>query len=263
MKNILSYILIFVGSNYTFAQTIEPIQTFSPARTAYRKSTQTTTNSMLFQGKDMTTISNFSVEYEQLIKKANKFQIIQINNKKYEGFVEIMGNKQEIKDKPDNLKPITIHIQQNGIIDSVIATEEMANQLKQTISGRIEKGKPNPHFLYVKSSKKLGDSWIDSSYFNDDKNYYIIHYKFDKQIDNSLVVTYTSDIKMLLNMEQNKVPFQTDVIGTANGTIYVEPTTNYILKSEGTMNLEGRMILNTDEFPVVIKGSFTDQILKK
>lgn len=251
-----------IGANYTFAQTIEPIQTFSPARTAYRKSTQSTTNTMLFQGKDMITTSNFSVEYEQVIKKADKFQIIQINNKKYEGFVDVMGNKQEIKDKPDYLKPITIHVQQNGIIDSVIATEEMANQLKQTISGRIEKGKPNPHFLNVKSTKKIGDSWIDSSYFNDDKNYYIIHYKFDKQIDNSLVLTYTSEIKMLLNMEQNKMPIQTDVIGNANGTIHLEPKTNYILKSEGTMNLEGRMIVNANEFPVVIKGSFTDQIKK-
>ena len=263
MKFIFSLILILFGTNLTFAQSIEPIRAFAKARTAYRKSTQTTINSMLFQGKDMTTTSTFSVEYEQIIKKADKFQIIQINNKKYEGFVDIMGNKQDIKDKPDNLKPITIHIQQNGIIDSVIATEEMANQLKQTISGRIEKGKPNPHFLHVKSTKKLGDSWIDSSYFNDDKNYYIIHYKFDKQIDNSFVLTYTGEIKMLSNMEQNNVPFQTDVIGTANGTIYVEPITNYILKSEGTMNLEGRMIVNANEFPVVIKGSFTDQILKK
>ncbi len=251
-----------IGANYSFAQIIEPIQTFSTARTAYRKSTQSTTNTMLFQGKDMTTNSNFSVEYEQVIKKADKFQIIQINNKKYEGFVDVMGNKQEIKDKPDNLKPITIHIQQNGIIDSVIATEEMANQLKQTISGRIEKGKPNPHFLNVKSTKKIGDSWIDSSYYNDDKNYHIIHYKFDKQIDNSMVLTYTGEIKMLTNYEQNNVPFQTDVIGITNGTIYVEPTTNYILKSEGTMNLEGRMIVNANEFPVVIKGSFTDQIKK-
>ncbi len=261
-KLIVFFALITLGSEQIFAQTIEPLHNFYSAKKNLRKSHQTTENTILFQGKDMLTNTVFTSEYEQIIEKPTSSQQIRIVNKKYDGYVEIMGNKQDIKDNPEANKPIVILVDKHGIIDSVNASEAMLNQLKQTITSRIEKGKPNPHFLNVTTSKKVGDSWSDSSYVENEQNSYVIQYKFDRQEGNLFVLTFQGDIKMLNDFDQNGVSFQTNVIGNSSGTIYVEPMTNYIVKSEGQMKLEGRMIVNTDEFPTVIKGTFKDELIK-
>ncbi len=259
---LLFLLLTFVGKQ-TIAQTIEPLHDFYVAKKNLRKSHQTTQNTILFQGKDMITNTVFTAEYDQIIEKPTTKQQIRIVNKKYDGYVEIMGNKQEIKDNPEANKPIIIFVNQDGIIDSVNASEVILNQLKQTITSRIEKGKPNPHFLHVKNSKKIGDLWTDSSYVSNENNSYFVNYKFERQEGNLHVLSFQGDIKMLNDFEQNGVSFQTNVIGNSSGTIYVEPNTNYIVKSEGTMKLEGRMIVNTDEFPTVIKGTFKDDLITK
>lgn len=262
MKNIYLISVLFVLFNIAHAQTIEPITNFHAAKTSIRKSRQTTKNIVNIQNKEMVTSINFAIEYEQKIENPKAHQVITITNKKYDGFVDIMGKKEPLKDVQNNMKPISILINQNGIVDSVIASEEMVNQLKQTVTGRMDKGKPNPCFFHVKSSQKIGDVWTDSAYYQDETNYYIAHYKLEKIENNVFSVSFTADVKMLNNYEQNQISFQTDVIGTASGTILVEPKTNYILKNEGSMKLEGRMIVNTQEIPTSIEGNFSDEFIK-
>ena len=262
MKTILLVGVMIFAHHFAVAQTIDPISNFHVAKTNYRKSSQTTKNNVFVQNKEMVTSTFYTNEYEQKIEKPNAQQVITIINKKYEGFVEIMGKKQPLKNEKNTMKPITVIVDQTGQIDSVIAPEEMINQLKQTITGRMEKGKPNPYFFQVKASKKIGDTWTDSTYYKDETNYYIAHYKLDKIENNVFTINYTADVKMLNNYEQNQVSFQTDVIGTSSGSFMVEPKTNYIIKSEGSMKLEGRMIVNTQEIPTSIEGTFTDQLIK-
>ena len=262
MKRSFLFILIFQICHLVSAQTIEPIKDLFPSKINYRKSSQLTTNSVFIQGNDMVTTNSFSTEYEQKIERDKNRQIITITNKKVEGYIDIMGNKQPIKDIPNGYEPIKIYTNKKGIIDSVIASVDMVNKLKQSISGRLEIGKPNPHILSVNSSKKIGDSWVDSSYYTDDKNYYIIYYKFEKQENNLNILSYTSDLRMVTNFVQNQMTFQTDVVGKSNGTIQVEPNSNYIVKSEGSMKLEGRIIANTQEYPTITTGTFSDELIK-
>jgi len=256
-------IFICLSANLLSAQTIEPTFNFYTPNTFRRISEQSTKNSVFISGTDMISTTSISTEYEQKIEKPeNNLQKISINNIKIEGFSEIGGNKQPINDVPGNMKIFSIYTNKKGIIDSVNASPEMIQQLKQTITGRMEKGMPNPHFLNIKTSKKIGESWIDSTFYNDESNYYFVNYKFEKQEENLNVLSFTGEIKMLLNYEQNQVAFQSNVVGNISGIVHVEPKTNYIIKTEGKMKLEGRIIASTQEFPTVINGTFTDQIKK-
>lgn len=263
LNRIFSLIIICLSASFLSAQTIEPTVNFYSAKTNRRISEQVTKNSIFISGTDMITTTSISNEYEQKIgKPENNLQKISVNNLKFDGYIEMAGNKQPIKDIPASMKQVSVFTNKNGIIDSVDANPEIIQQLKQTITGRMEKGKPNPHFFSVKTLKKLGESWIDSSYYYDENNFYITHYKFEKLEDNLFVLTFTGDIKMLLNYEQNQIAFQSDVIGNISGIVHVEPNTNYIIKTEGKMKLEGRIIANTQEFPTVINGTFIDKLKK-
>lgn len=263
LKRFFPFIIIGLSANFLSGQIIEPTVNFYTAKTNRRISEQVTNNSVFISGTDMLSTTSISTEYEQKIEKPeNSHQKISINNIKFDGYAEIGGNKQPITEVPGNMKNFSIFTNNKGIIDSVNASPEMIQQLKQTITGRMEKGMPNPHFFSVKTSKKMGESWIDSTFYNDENNFYFVNYKFEKQEENLNVLTFTGEIKMLLNYEQKQVAFQSNVIGNISGIVHVEPNTNYIIKTEGKMKLEGRIIANTQEFPTVINGTFIDKLKK-
>ena len=58
------------------------------------------------------------------------------------------------------------------------------NQMKTAYKQRIQKGKQNPYFLNVQSTRNIGDEWLDSSLFDNESNYIITKYKFVKAENN-------------------------------------------------------------------------------
>ncbi len=263
LKRFFPFIIIGLSANFLSGQVIEPTLDFYTPKTYRRISEQTSKNSVFISGSDILSNTSISSEYEQKIEKPeNNHQKITINNIKFNGYTEVGDKKQLIKEVPENMKIFSIYTNKNGIIDSINAPSDVILQLKQTVTSRIDKGMPNPHFFHVKTTKKIGDSWVDSSFNNDENNNYFVQYKFEKQEENLNVLSFNGEIKMLLNYEQNQVPFQSNVVGNLSGTIYVEPKTNYIIHTEGKMKLEGRIIVNTQEFPTVIAGTFNDKLKK-
>jgi autotransporter translocation and assembly factor TamB len=46
------------------------------------------------------------------------------------------------------------------------------------------------------------------------------------------------------------------------GSMTVDRKSNYIISTDGNMNLEGRMEMNAQEIPVNINSTFNDSIIK-
>jgi hypothetical protein len=153
-------------------------------------------------------------------------QKISITYNKIEGDIEVMGKKQNIPDASKNFKPIVLTTNNQGAINSITGSPELLKQMEQSYSGSFQLNKTFTQFLNIKSTKNIGDSWIDSNTYAGNS---IIH---------------------------------NDLLGKMTGSMTVDRKSNYIISTDGNMNLEGRMEMNAQEIPVNINSTFNDSIIK-
>ncbi len=259
--SVLLFAVLLLNQNSLAQTTIEPLKNYCSQIQHKRKSTENSTQSIFLSGQDITSKSTIDFEYSLRVTKPANEQFIYLNCNRIHGTIEEAGVKKEIPFDSKNLIQMILGVNQNGVIDSIKSDLMIINQMKTAYKQRIQKGKQNPYFLNVQSTRNIGDEWLDSSLFDNESNYIITKYKFVKAENNQFVLSFQSDIKILSEFYSQDILIIDSKVGNCTGTIYVEPTTNYILKTEGSVQLEGNRNVNTREIPTSIKSTFIDSII--
>lgn len=260
-KSIYCLLFTILFCNLAIGQNLNPHNEFYPIQKINRKLSQNAKNKMLMQGQEMTMVTNMdmysSINIQTPVSDSQK---ITITFNKIEGEIEIMGKKQNIPNDTKKFKPIILTANNKGIINSIIASPELLKQMEQSYSGSFLLNKPFRQFLNINSSKFVGDSWLDSTI--DEKNSMITRYTYDKNENGNAVLSYTTNMAVQNDMNQNGITIHNDLIGKMNGFITVDTKTNYIISILGNINLEGRLEMNTQEIPVIVNSTFSDLIIK-
>jgi hypothetical protein len=80
------------------------------------------------------------------------------NLKLFENFLKTF-----LKNASKNFKPIVLTTNNQGAINSITGSPELLKQMEQSYSGSFQLNKTFTQFLNIKSTKNIGDSWIDSN----------------------------------------------------------------------------------------------------
>lgn len=260
-KSIFSFLAFILFCTYAFGQNLSPKKGFYPIQKTKRKMTQLAKNKMLMQGQDMTMVTNMNMYSTIHIQTpVADSQKISITFNKIEGDIEVMGKKQTIPDGSKNFKPIVLTTNNEGIINSITGSPELLKQMEQSYSGSFQLNKTFTQFLTIKSIKNIGDSWIDSNM--DAGNSMITKYNYDRNENGNAILSFSTSMTVQSDMNQNGIVIHNDLIGKMTGTMTVDPKSNYIISTDGNINLEGRMEMNTQEIPVNISSTFNDTITK-
>jgi hypothetical protein len=187
-------------------------------------------------------------------------QKISITYNKIEGDIEVMGKKQDIPDASKNFKPIVLTTNNQGDINSITGSPELLKQMEQSYSGSFQLNKTFTQFLNIKSTKNIGDSWIDSNTYAG--NSMITQYTYDRNENGDAILSFITSMIVQSDMNQNGIIIHNDLLGKMKGSMTVDRKSNYIISTDGNMNLEGRMEMNAQEIPVNINSTFNDSIIK-
>lgn len=117
----------------------------------------------------------------------------------------------------------------------------------------------NSPILDLKSPKKIGDKWIDSSIM---PRIGIATLKLVSLSDNKAKIDVEVDVNMIQEVQAGE-PIQFNFIGKMNGIIIVNTDfANLISQRDFNINLEGRIIYPDSklEIPSTIKGSFSNTL---
>jgi hypothetical protein len=260
-KSIFSFLAFIFVCGYALGQNLSPKKGFYPIQKNKRKMSQIAKNKMLMQGQEMTMITNMNMYSTVNIQSpVSDSQKISIAFNKVEGDIEVMGKKQDIPDATKNFKPIVLTTNNQGIINSITGSPELLKQMEQSYSGSFQLNKTFTQFLNIKSIKNIGDSWIDSNM--DAANSMITNYNYDRNENGNAILRFTTSMIVQGDMNQNGIAIHNDLLGKMSGTMTVDTKTNYIISTDGNINLEGRMEMNTQEIPVTINSTFNDSIIK-
>jgi len=260
-KSVFSFLAFILVCGYALGQNLSPKKGFYPIQKNKRKMTQIAKNKMLMQGQEMTMITNMNMYSTVHIQNpVSDSQKISITFNKVEGDIELMGKKQDIPDASKNFKPILLTTNNQGIIHSITGSPELLKQMEQSYSGSFQLNKTFTQFLNIKSIKNIGDSWIDSNM--DAANSMITKYIYDRNENGNAILSFTTSMIVQSNMNQNGIDVHSDLSGKMLGTMTVDTKTNYIISTDGNINLEGRMEMNTKEIPVNINSTINDSIIK-
>ncbi len=260
-KTIFSFLAFILVCGFTLGQNLSPKKGFYPIQKTKRKMTQLAKNKMMMQGQEMTMVTNMDMYSTINIQNpVSDSQKISITFNKIEGDIEVMGKKQTIPDASKTFTPIVLTTNNSGVINSISGSPELLKQMEQSYSGSFQVSKTFTQFLNIKSIKNIGDSWLDSNI--DGANIMITQYTFDRNENGNAILNFTTTMTVQSDMNQNGIIVHSDLLGKMSGTMNIDTKTNYIISTNGNINLEGRMEMNTQEIPVNIISTFNDSIIK-
>jgi hypothetical protein len=260
-KSIFSFLAFILVCGFALGQNLSPKKGFYPIQKTKRKMTQLAKNKMLMQGQDMTMVTNMDMYSTIHIQSpVSDSQKISITFNKIEGDIEVMGKKQNIPDASKTFKPIVLTTNKDGIINSITGSPELLKQMEQSYSGSFQLNKTFTQFLNIKSIKNIGDSWLDSNI--DAGNSMITNYTYNRNENGNAILSFITSMIVQSDMNQNGIAIHNDLLGKMSGTMTIDTKTNYIISTDGNINLEGRMEMNTQEIPVNINSTFNDTIIK-
>ncbi len=223
-----------------------------------KNSNQKIVTSMLMMGQPMD--MKMSMEYEMGVKvlpSKGEEQVISITFKKASGTMEQGENKQEIPMDVKAMGEFNISTDKNGVVTQVNGNTEILQSLQQTGMGGFVNGKPYSQYIFVKETKKIGDSWIDSSYAD---KMMVSHYKYVSNNGENAVLELVADIHMINDMEQQGMSIHQDLKGTLTGQVLVNRNTNMIVKTEGKMKVEGTMETMGQMIPLTMESDMLETV---
>jgi hypothetical protein len=260
-KSIFSFLAFILVCGYALGQNLSPKKGFYPIQKTTRKMTQLAKNKMLMQGQEMTMVTNMNMySIINIQSPVSDSQKISITYNKIEGDIEVMGKKQNIPDASKNFKPIVLTTNNQGAINSITGSPELLKQMEQSYSGSFQLNKTFTQFLNIKSTKNIGDSWIDSNTYAG--NSMITQYTYDRNENGDAILSFITSMIVQSDMNQNGIIIHNDLLGKMTGSMTVDRKSNYIISTDGNINLEGRMEMNAQEIPVNINSTFNDSIIK-
>ncbi len=211
---------------------------------------------MLMMGQPMD--MKMDMDYEMGVKvlpPKGKEQLITVSFKKATGQMEQGGNKQDIPMDIKAMGEFKIYTDKNGVVTQVEGNTEVLQSLQQSGMGGFVTEKPYSQYIFVKETKKIGDSWIDSTLAD---KLLINHYKYIANSGGNAVLEVVSDIHMINDMEQQGMSIHQDLKGTLKGQVLVDRKSNMIVKTEGKMHVEGTMETMGQMIPLTIDSDMTE-----
>ena len=236
---------------------LKPIEGFFPSVKIYKKTIMDMTTNYIYLGTDF--VNGFKNTTRNTIDLTGEINN-QIQTAVHEGtqktnvVVYLDSGRDQVTPLEGELN-FTLKLGEKGIIKSVEGSPEIIEALKSNPVSGMQEGLPYGIFLNTQNTRAVGDSWVDSSYYQ----YGIINYTFDSAVANIGYFSVNQEMNYTTKTNFSGVESEQTVIGTTSGNIQVDLSNNLITKLFYQMELTGNLLMSEYRIPLTMRGSISDK----
>jgi len=236
---------------------LKPIEGFFPSVKIYKKTIMDMTTNYIYLGTDF--VNGFKNTTRNTIDLTGEIYN-QIQTAVHEGtqktnvVVYLDSGRDQVTPLEGELN-FTLKLGEKGIIKSVEGSPEIIEALKSNPVSGMQEGLPYGIFLNTQTTRAVGDSWVDSSYYQ----YGIINYTFDSAVANIGYFSVNQEMDYTTKTNFSGVESEQTVVGTTSGNIQVDLSNNLITKLFYQMELTGNLLMSEYRIPLTMRGSISDK----